>query len=240
MKKVFLLFMTVAAITSCSKDDSSTDSNQDSCQIVKLSGNYTDIAFTYGSNGKVSQIVDASDGANHKKVSEISYSDSKITVKNTFYNGAYSESESVNYTLDNSGKITSSSDGSIYTYNSTGYLSEAKSGQLSETFTYANDNLIKIKTTYGTYSYNTNIDYDSQESHVQYVLDSESISKFETKALYEQGYFGKKSKNRITSSTEDGDTSNFTYEKNSNGKVNKVTTKSKESSSSTYLEYNCK
>lgn len=43
--------------------------------------------------------------------------------------------------------------------------------------------------------------------------------------FYEQGYSGKKPENRIKSSTEDKKVTSFSYEKNSKGKVVKISAK---------------
>ncbi|MGJ1366321.1 DUF4595 domain-containing protein [Sphingobacterium spiritivorum] len=240
MKKVFLLFMSVAALMSCSKDDKPNDPSPENCSLVSLKSGYTDVSISYDQNGKVSKIVDNSEGNDYRVTIEFQYTSNKITAKRTQLNKGQSTTESVDYTIDNSGKVISSTNGWTINYNPAGYVNEMKMGQLTDQFTYANDNLVMIKTIYGSYTGINNIEYETNEAYVPFTIDSESLGDFEMKVLYEQGYFGKKPKNRIKSSTEDKEVTSFTYEKDSKGKVVKISAKEDGETDNLFLEYFCK
>ena len=250
MKKVALLLITVAMLLSCSKDNKNDDQDKvkdkdknelnENCSIIGLKGKYTDVNITYDENGKVSKIVDNSEGADYLATYELEYAANKISVKRNRTVAEKPIKDNVDYIIDKSGKLTSSSDGWNMKYNQEGYLIEIKNEELTDQFTYANDNLVFMKTTIDKNTYTNTLEYDINEKYVPFTTNSESLADMCIKVLYEQGYLGKKSKNRIKYLTNGSNVSNYSYEKDAKGKTVKVSTIGKDETQNLFFEYHCK
>jgi len=206
----------MATIASCSKDNKNPSTDQKSDCLVKTVDmgltNEGILNFTYDSQKSVSKVNfekhEKGDSYQNQDYN-ISYSSNQITI--TGYSSAI-------FTLDNQGRIIKSAeenDGErIYSYNSAGYLETVTFKDNSKaTFTYANGNLTGFNI--GSYKYST--EYDTNNTYVPYSYDitqNEILHYAYGSVLYEQGYYGKVNKNRV--SKVDG--GNYVYALDDNSK----------------------
>jgi len=205
MKKLFLLFLTIGALVSCSKDDSGNNLNDSNCKVIewKTSYNEGDGFFDGGSKkvfydnqNRISKVESYYDGENF--TTTYNYSDDKIIVSSPVQRVVYTLNNanliekydiegynSVKITYNSANQMISAqrSDSTLYTFNYTGgNLTDATEGDESMSFTYDTSQNFP---TFGTFGlepfYHLFGDTDYESSHV----------------LYEQGYFGTKIKNAV-------------------------------------------
>lgn len=251
--------MTVATLMSCSKDDKIVEPEPEKCQVLSITDNNSNtITMTYDLTGKLTKgvIVEPQEGS-WTAESNFTYTTNSITVK------GYSNIE---YTLDSKGRIAGSKGiqddagyhNLVFTYNADGYLSKVTGGGdgyiATEEYSYAGGNLTTLKYSstannvpdYAfthTLSYDAGKPYNSFSTATTDVSDLMSFSEGTSLGyLYEMGYLGKKSKNRITSIKNDkGETKTFSYDEDSKGNVTKVTAKGNDDEALVYsMNYSCK
>ncbi|MEJ5143854.1 hypothetical protein [Sphingobacterium sp. MYb388] len=201
MKKVFLLLMTVTTMLSCSKDNNQTVDEKKDCIITTVDMGVKDegiLHLKYDSQNRVSQVkfeMDETDwGGKHRMLEyNISYTSNNVTIIGD---------EPALFTLDSKGRIIKSVESDsgehTYIYNSEGFLEKIISkGNTDHVFTYLNGNL----KSYVNDPYNIFTEYDLNNPYVPYSYDITQQSGIIHYAygivLYEQGYYGKKSQNRV-------------------------------------------
>lgn len=205
--------MAVTTMMSCSKDNNQTPDGKNECLIEILDKDITDdglLNFTYDSENRVNKIEFKFDetqwgGDYTMEESNISYSPAKIVVTGD---------GSTIFTLDEKERVVKStttgySNPVNYTYNSEGYIETSITGHRITTYNYLNGNLISFVSEYNNYyliKEVVNIEYDLNGHYVPYSYNfwtTLSDGFHSDQLLYEQGYFGKKSKNLITKVTRD-------------------------------------
>lgn len=136
-------------------------------------------------------------------------------------------SDTYSYTLSN-GKITtklSSYGNDIYKYDNAGYLSTITYDDDTKiTLTYSSGNLTQLKSSYDNQTYT--VGYSSKDSRVPFsefhfgvFTEWGPTAMFEDALLYEQGYFGNKTKNQISSLKVGNDADTYSFTKDNQGKI---------------------
>ncbi len=261
IKHLLLLFVIPLTLFSCSKDKNDGDENeivQEKCQVLSIVDKKDNsIMMTYDQVGKlIKGVVLEPSEANWKAESNFTYTANTITVKGY---------DDVEYTLDNQGRIATARGlledegyhNMVFTYNAGGYLtkltSSGKNYVTTEEYIYTNDNLTTVKhSVVGdngyTYSETITLTYDSSKKYNDFnslIADfSMLMSCSEGSALgylYEMGYVGKRSKNRVASLLdEEGNSTKLSYEEDAKGKVTKVTANLGEQVNTFVMTQTCK
>lgn len=276
MNKIFILFVATATMmVGCGKDDKDPI-EENGCKVVKLVEDEDYVTnLAYNSDGKIVRVELIEDGTLDERY-DFTYSSEKITAveKNDDGDTYYYE-----YTLNNEGLITSAKYlnnddvweiGALLSYNANGYLikaiAEEENSEFINEFSYSNGNLVSTngswimnKGSIGEYggTHTENITYDPTKANYPFSVEIEALESTVLRDfvpgyqyLYEIGYLGKKSKNRITKvnySSSNGSSNaysskiDFSYEEDAKGNVFKVTRNDDDNYTTNYsLEYSCK
>lgn len=266
--------MTLAILAGCSKKDNTgndTGETEKNCLVEQLTYEGGLVKFTHDDKKRVINIVNELDERPWQGKLEYSYYNfvyelNTITLK---FKNDY-ESYTVIYQIDKSNNVVKSqkldSYNSVdleknYSYDANGYLNKIISKSKSKwhrdiVLEYKNGNLVKTNENYGSENgilnkNNFEFKYDLPQNNVPYsALYSRLSSTFEfsESILLEQGYFGKKSKNAISSEKSlysDGaphETNwSFTYTTNNYGLITNVKEFEKTDGASEYtIDYKCK
>ncbi|QIL38098.1 DUF4595 domain-containing protein [Pedobacter sp. HDW13] len=241
-----MLLATTLIVASCKKGTSDEEVQpQSNCQLSQSSystGSDTGkILYTYNSDGKVSKVV--YDSEDYQET--YTYTSTQITkvVKDGNYSRTYT------YTLNTQGRVTTETqmagDYKIdYTYNTEGYLIESirtnllNSSTVSTKYTFTDGNLTKIVSPTLT----INIVYGGFLTMGNYFNNMDSDLPTFYKGIL-RSYFGKGSKYEIASVSYNGAayTEGFSYEKDTNGNITKVTMKASDNKGYTIINtFNCK
>lgn len=191
----------------CSKNSDNDDLGDDNnkCHVTNLNWQSTEYNeyeiydFEYDSQNRITSIkkvVKESDDIFTQNCT-LSYSNNEITVKDSYG----TQTDTYRYFLNDKGLITyvlSDDEKVTFEYNSENYLTTISEGNDKTILTYEGGNLVKH-----TGYYESTNQYDLTKSRVSFIevmkyniLPEELIESYTT-VLYEQGYFGKKSKNRV-------------------------------------------
>jgi Domain of unknown function (DUF4595) with porin-like fold len=235
--KVLMLTLSVLIWAGCKKDKEIQPPVDPVCNITKIvineEANQEGLNIKYDSNNRVSVVNPIGETYNIT----MSYAQNKVTISNP------DDGLALSYNLDKGRISTYTEDGSnysiSYTYDTDGYLIAAEENNYGTIFnyslTYQDGNLTKINKT-GTFNgitqtSETVIKY-SDEPAFNFLGFVDPLSAVGEIEYYLSGYFGKASKNRVTKvietkTTSDSNnkiilTSDYTYEKNSEGKITVV------------------
>lgn len=223
MRKTFLLIFTVAVFVSCSKDDSDFTQIDENCKVTEWrrlidEGNGFFASglnkFYYDDQNRVSKVETYYENK-LAVTTNYSYTSNKIT--------ANSSRRNIVYTLNANNLIesyiTDNYDTTNIAYNSSNQISTISQNRAIYTFKYANGNLIEGKQTYKdpqsirswAYTYDNSKNFSPLGTFGVYPFSLEfGWSEFESShILYDQGYFGVKIKNAI--STVDDEKYNYVF-----------------------------
>jgi len=247
-KVFILLLMPLVMSMGCSKDDeSSTPITKDNCAVSKITANGDAITFEYDEKGRINsyEILFVEENDKYVLTSKINYLNDRIEIKG-YEEGILVED--YEFKLDASGKIIKAINKeypaeALYSYNTEGYLIKEvyqekrlyeEEYEGTHDYKYENGNLTSktSKKTFqdkwsGEYTQEEKRDfiYDTNEENVPYsslftglIEERWGWDYGPIHILYEHGYFGKKSKNRIISDNNN----TYTYGKNANGKIELV------------------
>lgn len=237
MRKVFImLLMPLALSMGCSKNN---DDSQKNCNVEKITRGNTEFTFEYDEQGRVSvcHSKEKSGDEVYLNSERFSYFSDRIEVKK--YDEEYGQvTNTIVFKLDVSGNIISETNTynlvSTFTYDANGYLIKQENPDDSTAdyleLKYENDNLVWRLYRLGMGDRGDLIDEESFKYNAilanvpysAYFSDLLSLSFLDAykHVLYEQGYFGKKSKNQLVEVVGER---KFNYGKNSHNKVNQVT-----------------
>jgi len=262
MKKLGLLLFTASIFLGCSKDDKNEIPTTESCLVTKLTILPAEIndskfiaSFNYDQSGRINAIKSNSidNGENDEVLITFNYTANKITAVSK---EAGDEDEILEFTLDDKGRIIAGKEVTEkgesftfnFTYNAAGQLektTETHSNNIStEEYLYTNANLTSLKNASGDFS----LSYDLTKNHIPYntvTSPYSTFSEFENGELlfflYETGFLGKKSTNRITSiKKNNGLTIPFTYKDDAQGNATSITTIVENNPVIHLLEYYCR
>lgn len=228
MRKTFLLFLTVVVFASCSKDDSNSNQVDENCKVTEWR-RFTDEGFGFFARGLNKFYYDEQNRVS--KVETYYENELEVTTNYSYTSNnitANSPHRNIVYTLNANNLIesyiTDDYDTTNITYNSSNQISTISQNRASYTFEYANGNLIEVTQTYTnpqnvrswTYTYDNSKNFSPLGTFGVYPFSLEfGWSEFESShILYDQGYFGVKIKNAI--STVDGEEYNYVF---TDGKV---------------------
>lgn len=225
MKNLILFVVVALVFIGCDKDKTNEEGFIGTCELYQInnSGDPTKTNFEYDENGKITQVLYERSGEDPTSDRyKYTYSKNNINLE-ILSNGKISDV--IIYELDgNKNVIKKVANGqqNTYKYNSQGYLLSISLLQRTVNMTYADGNLSQVKSSY----YTNNVEYNTKENRVPfsehefYVFEEGPMSNLEDAILYEQGYFGKVSKNQLLKSSDPYD-GNFSYSfnKNENGKA---------------------
>lgn len=236
MKRLLLGAISALLLLSCSKNDT-PEQKESQCLLTEInnSGDPSKTTIEYDKNGKITAVTKTyggTDPATHRYI--YSYSNNSINVEDVF-NGK--PSDIFVYTLSN-GRITKKNGGryeDIFTYDSDGFLSTIKSEDQSVSIQYKDGNISKMEVNFYSSFQKFIPEYNVQKSRVPftetvcYTFEGFGPTGYiEDAVLYEQGFFGSKSKNAIVSVKQSyGDNSpittfNYSYITDNSGKVTSI------------------
>ncbi|MEJ5091102.1 hypothetical protein GEO21_13750 [Sphingobacterium faecium] len=274
MKKVILLLMTVATFVGCSKKDN-TDNNsgeiENNCLVEQLTYEGGFVKFKRDNQNRVINAQNELDERPWQgKLEHSSYDfDYDVNTIKLKFKNEY-ESYTIIYQIDKSNNVVKSqkldSYNSVdiekdYSYDTNGYLNKIISKSKSKwhrdiILEYKNGNLVETNENYGSENgilnkSNFEFKYDLSQNDVPYSALYSRLSStfdFSESVLLEQGYFGKKSKNVISSEKSlysDGAPHeinwSFTYTTNNNGLITNVKEVEETDGAKEYtIDYKCK
>jgi hypothetical protein len=224
MRKTLILMLSAVTLTIASCKKSTTEEEQvqppaKNCQLIqsdyKSSNDAATYSYTYNINGKIATAKD-------------NFATETYTYSATDVKISRSGSSTKTYNLDNHDRATTIFDGSninnALTYNSDGYLIQKQilQGSLilqTEKYFYTNGNLTsvengnkKITIEYGTETAKGNFYMNEVDTDIPLILLSPI-----------KAYLGKLSANLPTKTTNGNVTQSFSYTKDDNGNIIKVT-----------------
>ncbi|TCC98657.1 DUF4595 domain-containing protein [Pedobacter hiemivivus] len=249
MKKSILMLsaLCMLIVASCKKDK--TDDKVADCLLTESTytgedGHTRNSIFTYNTEGKVIKVKGGEGGPNDDLEVTYTYSNSKIIEVQT----QHGQSFTITYTLDGQGRIVhqTNEQGYVdtYIYNAEGYLVEIQGYNADATaaynskYSYTNGNLTSIDS--GN-SYTINYIYGAELANDNFVNEEE----FPFDNVLRK-FFGKTSKNLVSKLVETSGSGNpfeetYTYEKDANGNITKVSALSNDGDSYTMVsKYTCK
>jgi len=235
MKKIILIFAGIISLLSCSKDENNSDSpNGRGCVVKSITGtggDYDKINFEYDDEGRVIKIVDyLSDTKLIITTTTYTYGMDEIKVKSTSNNN---DKERIDIYLFNDNRVfrSISDNGFVrtYEYDNNGYLSSIRwssdDTNYDTNIAYKDGNISLVQSPgYGSYlaTYNDSPRLPYTES-LTGAFSEWLFFGIDDATLYEQGYFGKLTKNQIVSLTHDDSYKfSFTYKNDNKGKINSV------------------
>ena len=239
MKRLLSIALIATTFFACSKDNT-TNPNSQECVITEITNSdASKTSFNYNSEGKISSATYVNEGQTFTYT--ISYSDSRIYIAET-RNG--SSSDTYSYALSN-GKISSkvSSYGMHkFIYDTDGYLSSISYDDDTKiTLSYSAGNLTQLKSSYNNQIFT--VGYSSKDSRVPFsefhfnvFTEWGPTAMFEDALLYEQGYFGNRVKNQITSLKVGNEFVTYSFVIDSQGKI----TSGKSDHNNLSFKYDCK
>ncbi|MDR3006901.1 MAG: DUF4595 domain-containing protein [Sphingobacterium sp.] len=213
MKRLFILSVIGLAINGCSKKNDGAGIHDEKCKIVSIKKSmpevYTIFNFRYDAQGKISTVAYIRYDSIQKMPLEIestySYHTSSI-VANVSYKNKDELSHEDTYTLDKRNLIISDSQGRKFEYDSEGKLIKITSRWGSYSiFSYKDGNLVSQQDYDEDGKPNTlltdSFEYDYTNEYIPYsmIYGVHYLDPRTETMLYEQGFFGKRSKNRIKS-----------------------------------------
>lgn len=254
MKRIFFL-LTIGALIGCSKDNKPDLPTTEICKIISLSDvneNYT-AKMAYDNIGRIIQYTKEYGNDIHLNV--FTYSNKMIKVSYTDKSGG-NENQNYEYTLDDNNRVISRTRISAsnhsttyrYRYSNDGYLSSItdNDNKALTQIDYSNGNISSINhinfSEYRTFEYDLSKIYSPYTSRILYFFSDNSDDP--DYVLYEQGLFGKLSKNRITKSNYKFRSENkiitLDYTEDSKKNVKNIGVNSNQTKNSFSLDYQCK
>nr|WP_294895043.1 hypothetical protein [uncultured Pedobacter sp.] len=235
MKKILLLAFTASVMLgACKKSDDTP--KEELCTQVST---YTDVyeSSQGDSDSDITNVTYDSQG----RVSKVAWSDGSSFLSYTYNTGSITEDlndngylEQTVYTLDNQSRIVRAVRGTdvdvSYSYNAEGYLSEINDGSDNITFEWQNGNMVESDGT--TYSYYNEV---APQSYLITTFGEDNM--YLNSSLY--SYFGKMSKNLLKTETEGQSTTTYQYEKDTKGRVNKITSVNGGDKDTYAISYSC-
>jgi len=222
MKRLLSIALIATTLFACSKSDSDEPSPNE-CIISEISSSEpSKTTFNYNSEGKIRTASYNTEWAIYDY--SVNYTANAISI---IESRDGNPSEVYNYTLVN-GKITTKNMGRFeesYAYNNDGFLTSITYNSVTKvTLSYSSGNLTQLKSSYDNQTYT--VGYSSEDSRVPFSEFHFGMFKewgptamFEDALLYEQGYFGNKTKNQISSLKVGNDTESYSFAKDSAGKI---------------------
>ena len=213
----------------CKKDDDSP--KEEVCTKVS---SYS-ASYYYSPNTHVNNIS----YDNQDRISKVAWSNSSLTY--TYSANSITEDlddsgymEQTVYTLDSQNRIVRAVRGTeldvSYFYNAEGYLSELKDGSETKAFVWQNGNMVEGDGI--TYSY-----YNEAVPQSYLITAYGANSIYLNSYLY--NYFGKISKNLIKTESIGQNTTNYQYEKDTQGRVTKITSINGGNKDTYAISYSC-
>lgn len=231
MKKLFLLFLTVSVFSGCSKDDSNSNQNGENCRLMEWKSFYDEgdglydagtKKIFYDNQNRISKVETYYSGK-LEFTTTFSYSDKQII--------ANSNGDKTVYNLNGKNLIESyTEDGykTTITYNSSNQLSTVVDNGQTTILEYSDGNLTSAKKSLknSPYSSTWKLTYDISKYFSP--MGTFGLSPFyelfgdteydSSHILYEQGYFGTKIKNAVSTLVDGNITRKYNYSY-SNGKL---------------------
>lgn len=225
MKKLFLLFLTVGVFASCSKDESGSNPIDGNCKLTEWKSFYdegdgfengTIKKLHYDNQNRISK-VETYYGNSLQFSTNYSYTSNKITVSSPVQIVVYTLNTNnliESYTTDGSDKVN-------VTYNSSNQISTISKSYVSYSFEYTNGNITTANEKYKNSSENRpwKLTYDNSKNFSP--AGTFGLSPFyelfgdtdyeASHILYEQGYFGVKIKNAVSTIVDGSNTKNYNY-----------------------------
>lgn len=248
MKKNLVLTLStiMLIIASCKKNSSKNEEqNPTNCQLTEsffssTGGDSETTLYAYDTEGRIST-VKFSDGSYQETYAYTSTQITK-TVKDGSINRTYT------YSLNAQGRVTTENAMADnykvdYTYNNDGYLTQSietnliDNSKVTTTYTYTDGNLTKVVSPTST----LDITYTSDAAKDNFFVEGDpSLPAFNSSIL--KSYFGKTSKNLVAKiSYGSGYNENYSYEKDANGNITKVTMRTSDNSGYTLSnKFSCK
>ncbi|HTN21276.1 MAG TPA: hypothetical protein VL125_12415 [Pelobium sp.] len=230
MKKILLLAFTASVMLGACKKSDDTPKEEVCTTVSSYSTSYdyspdTHVKnISYDSQNRISKVTWSN--------SSLTYTYSASSITEDVNDGGYLE-QTV-YTLDDKNRIVREVRGTdvdiSYFYDAEGHLSEVNDGSETTTFEWQNGNLVECDGT--TYSYYNEVAPQS------YLITTYGVNGiYLNSSLY--SYFGKMSKNLLKTETEGQSTTTYQYEKDTKGRVNKITSINGGDKDTYAISYSC-
>lgn len=237
-----LMLLAVALIVaSCSKSKDEPKEETLTCQLSEKTSGTLKTTYTYNSDGKLASVKEADYQETY------TYTSNTLTWKFIEQSGS---TATTTYILDAQGMAKTSTDGitnNTFTYDASGYLTEVRSSASwigTIKYTWANENLTKIEQTKNGSTTTTSLEYNTDSRPAGFSLDytsaNENIWHDGDRQILSNGSFGKQPKNLVLKITSNGNISQNSYTKDTNGNITKMVVKQGTNETISDFKYSCK